>query len=252
MKNRGTQAGLTLIELLVGLVVSSIVLGGAFSLWKTHEVEGFRLKKKIELRNVMTLSSKRIQRSVTLAGIGLGSADNKLARSAATGSDTLLIYTNVNGTNTALMSNITPGGGVIVQVADPSLFQTVSYLAVSNAKRGEIRRIVRINGSSIEVDAAFTYTLNTDSALVYPCVLERYYTDQANNALMYETNGDARVVAQDVKDFQVDFRDNTGAATNVSGQVSSVVFSFTGIYPAEAGAQNSIVFSSTAIPRNSL
>ena len=252
MMKRGSQTGFSLVELLVGLVVSSIVLAGAFSLWKTHEVEGYRLKKKIELRNVMTMSSKRIQRSVTLAGIGLGGADNKLARNAATGSDTLIIYTNVNGNGTPLTSNIAAGSSLIVQVADGTLFQNVSYLAVSNSNRGEIRRITRNNGTSLEVESAFTMALNTDSSLVYPCKLERYYTDQANNALMYENDGIARVAAQDVKDFQVAFRDNTGAPTNVSAQVSSVIFSFTGIYPAEQGALNSIVFSSTAIPRNTL
>ncbi|HKP97599.1 MAG TPA: prepilin-type N-terminal cleavage/methylation domain-containing protein [Fibrobacteria bacterium] len=249
--NRDRQSGFSLIELLIGLLVSSIVLAGAFSLWNTHQQEGFRLEKKIELRNVMTLSSKRIQRSVTLAGLGLGGAAN-LAKEDAVGSDTLTIFTNPGENSCALLSNVTPGGSPIIQVADPSLFASARYVAISNDTNGEIRLIVGRPGSALEIESPFTHAFNTASSHAYPAVRERYYTDQVNNTLMRENGGEPTIVAKDVKNFQVSFRDKHGAPTESTPEVRTVVFSFTGIFPAKEGALNSMIFSSTAIPRNTL
>jgi prepilin-type N-terminal cleavage/methylation domain-containing protein len=249
--NAKAQAGFSLIEIMVGLVVSSIVLAGAFSLWNTHQVEGFRLEKKIELRNVMTMSSKRIQRSVTLAGLGLGGAAN-LAKDDAAGSDTLTIYTNMGENKSALLSSVTAGGSPTLQVANASLFLNARYVAVSNDTNGEIRRIVSQASSTLELESPFTYAFNSASSLAYPASRERFYTDQSVNSLMRETGGSPMLVAKDVKDFQVAFRDKHGNPTAVSAQIRTVVFSFTGIFPARDGALNSMTFSSTAIPRNTL
>lgn len=245
------QSGMTLIELMVGMTVGAIVLGGAFTLWKTHQEEGYRLERKIELRNVMTLSSKRIQRSVTLAGYGLGGAAN-LAKDAAAGSDTLTLYTNLEGRHSALLTDIPAGTVTALQVADPSIFLDAGFVAVGDGSSGEIRRVVGQTGSSLLVDAPFTASFAASNALAYPAIRERYYSDQASSCLMREGDGESRVAAKAVRNFRVAFRDRHGNPTDSAPAVRTVVFSFTGIFPAREGAVNSMVFSSTAIPRNTL
>ncbi len=236
---------------MVGLVVSSIVLAGAFTLWNTHQQEGFRISKKISVRNEMTLSSKRIQRSVTLAGLGLNGAAT-LAKDDAVGSDTLIIYTNKRETHSALMTDFIHGGAPAIHVTDPSVFTGSSYVAVKTGANGEIRRIINASGAILMLDSPFNLDHPAATSTIYPATRERYYSDQETKSLMHEGSDGTIVVAKDVTNFQVSFRNKHGGATEIANEVRTVLFSFTGIYPAREGALNSIVFSSTAIPRNSL
>jgi prepilin-type N-terminal cleavage/methylation domain-containing protein len=245
------QGGFSLVELMVGMVVSSIVLAGAFKLWSVHQEEGYRISKKISVRNEMTISSKRIQRSVTLAGIGLDGAAN-LAKEDAVGSDTLIIYTNEPAGRTTLLSDFTHGGGPAISVADPSIFEGALYAAIKTGTSGEIRRIAYRNGSIMQLESPFGMDHPIATSTVYPVSRERYYSNQGSKTLMHEGRDGTVVVAKDVTNFQVSFRNSHGDATEVATEVRTVLFSFTGIYPAREGALNSIVFSSTAIPRNTL
>ncbi len=246
-----SQYGFSLVEMMVGLVVSSLVLAGGYSLWRTHQTQDYRLGKKIDLRNQMTLSSKRIQRSITLAGIGLNGAAN-LTKEDAVGSDTLIIYTNRGERRSTLASDITHGGGAIILVDSSSVFVDASYIIVTTGTASEIRMIVHRSGASIYLNGAFTADHPKATSMAYPATRERYYSDQTNNELMRDGGGTASVVAKDVKNFQVSFRNKHGESTEISSEVRTVQYSFTGIFPAEEGALNSIVFSSTAIPRNTL
>ncbi|MEO6095056.1 MAG: prepilin-type N-terminal cleavage/methylation domain-containing protein [Fibrobacteria bacterium] len=250
MKN-ASQAGFTLIEMMVGMVVSSIVMVGAYTLWHTHQTEGYRIGKKIELRDAMVLSSKRIQRSITLAGFGLPGGAN-LAKSDATGSDTLIVFTNPNETKSALAADAVTGGGAMLRVVNPALFTGVSYVVVVTGNSGELRRIISRSADILylETDFASNHPMLTSSA--FPAMRERFYTNQATNRLMRESGGNTISVAASVKDFQVIFRNSLGNITTVPADVRTVQYSFTGIFPAEAGALNSVQFSSTAIPRNLL
>jgi len=246
----GSQNGFSLIEMLVGLVVGALVTAGAYSIWKTNHEEGYRLEKKIELRNQMTLSSKRLQRAVTLAGIGLNGAAN-LDRIDAVDTDTLVVYTNSGETGSALLADIA-SGSVTVTVANAGLFVQAGFVAVGTGSTGEIRAIVGHAGPVLQVAAPFSQPFSAASARAYPAARERYFTDQENNLLIREMNGTRRTIGKGICNFQASFRNARGEATSVAGEVRTVQYSFTGIFPAPEGALNSIVFSSTAIPRNTL
>ncbi|GEM_PF-2508376 len=244
------QAGFSLVEMMVGMVAAGLVLAGTYTLWNTHQQEGFRINKKIDLRNQITLSSKRIQRSITLAGIGLNGAAN-LAKEDALGSDTLIIYTNMADAQSVLTSDISHANTVMT-VANPSVFTGASYVAVSSGTGGEIRRIDHQAGSNLYLATAFTSDYPMAKTTAYPAACERYFTDQSQNHLMRESGGTATAVAGDIRNFQVSFRNKSGDATEIQSDVRTVQYSFTGVFPAKEGALTSIVFSSTAIPRNIL
>jgi prepilin-type N-terminal cleavage/methylation domain-containing protein len=249
--NSGSQKGFTLIELMVGMVVSSLVLAGAYSLWKTHSTEGFRLERKIDLRNGMTLSSKRIQRAITLAGIGLQGSAN-LAKEDAVGSDTLILYTNPSEASSTLAASITHGAGAFMQVGNPSAFASAGYVVVRTGNAAEIRKIMFVSGSSLYLNSSFSSDHPIAGSVAFPAMRARIYTDQSRNQLMWDGGETASIVAKNVKNFQVSFRNKRGESTEIPAEVRTVQYSFTGIFPAKEGALNSIVFSSTAIPRNTL
>lgn len=248
--NRQSQAGFSLVEMLVGMVVTSLVLAGAYSVWKTHHKAGFQMGKKIDLRNAMTLSSKRIQRSITLAGIGLSGIAN-ISKIDAAGSDTLDIFTNQVDSRSPLNYDAYNGSSVI-SVTDYAAFEGASYVVVLTGDVGEMREIVSRNGANLFIDSPLDLDHPKSTSVALPAMRERFYSIQETNELIRELEGSLSVVAMNVKNFQVTFSNRLGEPTDVADQIRTVKFSFKGVFPAEEGALNTIHFSSTAIPRNLL
>ena len=242
--------GFTLIETVVSMVIGTIIMAAAYSLWRTHQVEGMRLSKKIELRNKLTLSSKKLQRAVTLAGLGLSGAAN-LDKQDAVGSDTLIVYTNLAETKAGLAATADHHVAAI-QVDAPTPFAAGGYVALACGGRAELRRIVGVDGSTLNLDSAFANDYPVAGTVAMPARRERFYSQQDSALFIHESSGGRQVIATDVKNFQVSFADKRGNSTEVPSQVRTVRFSLTGIFPAREGAINNIILSSTAIPRNTL
>jgi prepilin-type N-terminal cleavage/methylation domain-containing protein len=248
--NGKSQSGFSLVEMLVGMVVGSLVLAGAYSLWKTHQKAGYQLGKKIDLRNAMTLSSKRIQRSITLAGIGLSGVAN-ISMVDAAGSDTLDIFTNQGQLRSALVTDVDHGSNA-VQVTDPTAFDGVSCVVIITGNLGEIREISNRYGAFLYFETSLDQDHPQPTSFALPATRERIYSIQESNQLIRDVEGSVSVVASNVKNFQVSFSNKRGEPTSISNEVRTVKFSFKGVYPADQGALNTINFSSTAIPRNLL
>lgn len=244
------QRGFTLIEALVGSVIGAVVLAGAYRVWKTSQEEGQRLQKKNVLRDRMALASKQLQRSITLAGTGMEKAPT-LSRSDVVGSDTLIVYSNQGEMRTRLISNPSVGQYAIF-VIDGSLFRNARYLALSDSGKGEVKPIDRVQGSVVTLGKPLEMAYDRNLTNVFPAKREKYYSDQEAKTLIRVVDGSARVIAEDIYNFQVSFRDRAGAATNNARQARSVWYSYTGVFPAREGALNSLLFTSTAIPRNVL
>lgn len=250
MDERAGTRGFTLIEALVGMVVGALVMAGAWRVWKTQHEESFRLRKKTELRDRMALSSKQIQRSITLAGIGLSRAPT-LVKADAVGSDTLTIYTNESEARTRPISNLMVGQYAI-HVQQPGLLAGAQYVAITDGTRGEVKAVDRVHGSVVVLRGPLESAYPMATASLLPARREKYWTDQGGSRLLRSVNASVTVLSEDVRNFQVSFRDRTGASTELPREVRSVHFSFTGVFPARPGMINSLNFTSTAIPRNLL
>jgi hypothetical protein len=244
------QVGFSIVELMIGLVAGGLVLAGAYSLWTMHNTQAYRLGKKVELSNQISLSSKKIQRAITMAGMGLDGAAN-LAKEDEVGSDSLIIYTNPNNLKTAITMNVTSASQSVL-VNDPNIFNGAGYLALSSGGSGEIRTIIRIDGHSVFLNAPFTRTFTSVTTIAFPASRECYFTNQETNELISKKGETQITVAKNIRNFQVSFRNKNGESTEIQKAIRTVQFSFTGVFPAEAGALSSLVFSSTAIPRNIL
>lgn len=247
---RTASRGFTLIEALIGMVVGAIALGAAFRVWKTQSEEGFRLQKKSELRDRMAISSKQIQRSITLAGLGLGRAPT-LVKEDAVGSDTLIIYTNQGEARSGLTGNLYVGQ-YAVYVENPQLFAGARFIAFTDGTKGEVKPIDRVHGNAVVLHQPLESAYARAETSALPALREKYYTDQGGSRLIRMVDGTTRIMAADIRNFQVSFRDRNGASTEDPRQVRTVHFSYTGVFPAREGALNSVVFNSTAIPRNLL
>lgn len=243
-------SGFSLIEVMVGLVVGALVIAGAYRLWLTHQEEGLRLSRKIELRNKLTLASKRIQKSITLAGIGLSGSAN-LSKQDAIGSDTLIIFVNTAERKCALSADVTHHTPVL-HVDDPGIFEDAEFVGIAGGGHAELRRISQLSGSSLYLDSTFVNDYAIAGTSVFPARRERYYSDQDSSQFICESVEGALIVATDVMNFQVSFSDKQGESTEIPGKIRTVRYSLTGTFPAREGAINTIVFSSTAIPRNTL
>lgn len=244
------QGGFTTIEIMIGTVIGGIVLAGAFGVWKSSQEEGHRLQKKNQLRDQMALASKQIQRSITLAGTGMGLAPN-LVRADAVGSDTLMIFTNQGEARSSLVSNPAVGQYTVF-VADGSIFQNARFLALADTARGEVKPIDRVQGTVVILGKPLERSYDRMVTMAIPAKREKYYSDQESKTLIRMVDGQAKVMGEDILNFQVSFRDRRGASTNDPRQARTVWFSYTGTFPAREGALNSLLFTSTAIPRNVL
>jgi len=245
------QSGFSLVELLLGITLGTFVLAGIYRLWSNNSEQGNRIQSKIELRNQLALSTKRLNRSITIAGIGLDKVVG-LTRIDAIGSDTLNVYTNPDEARTTLVHNYT-AGETSITVTEASLFQGIGYVVLANGGSGEVRRVSLKQGAILNLESGFENDYASGSAKVFPANREQYYTDQQTQKfVMVSKAGSAVIIAHNVQNFQVAFRNKAGEATDDLSEVRFVNYSLTGIYPAREGALNSMVYSSTSIPRNIL
>ena len=247
--NSSSQFGFSLIEIMVGVVVSSIVMGSLYGLWKRSDMASRHLQQKSELRNRMTLINKTMQNSITLAGYGLINVVD-IYKDDATGSDTLTIYSNPASVRTTLTSAHNHSSPSI-HISSTSSFAVGSYVAISDGTNNEIRKITQISGNYITTSSKFSYDYAIATSTIFPVTKYRYFSDQTLEKMMYEVNdASAKVIGDKIKNFQIAFLDKNGSATNIYTQIRSVNYSITGIYPIPTGEISAVTVSSNAIPRN--
>jgi prepilin-type N-terminal cleavage/methylation domain-containing protein len=243
------KRGFTAIELIIGVVLSSLVLTGIYRLWKSSTTESTKIQSKIDLRNQMALSTKRLNQSITVAGLGLNKVVG-LQKSDAVGSDTLFVYTNDQEAKTTLETPYNHGQ-TYVRVVDDGIFEGARFVALTCGSVGEIRTIRETASGKIYLHSAFANDFDVACTQVMPASREMFYSDQSQKKLVRIVNlSSPAIVGNSIHNFQVSFRDRNGTQTDNLGEVKFVNYSLTGIYSVSHGDLSSIVHSSTSIPRN--
>jgi Prokaryotic N-terminal methylation motif len=245
------QGGFTIVEVIMGMGIAAFVLAGLYRLWSNNSEESLKIQRKIEVRNQMALSTKKLNQSITLAGLGLNKVVG-LTKADAVGSDTLKVYINNAEQSTSLMMAHDHHYNM-VKVMDGSVFENARFIVLANGSTGEVRPIATRNGHIIYVTEKFDRDFPLAGTLVMPATRHKYYTDQERDMLVCTVNfGEPTIVGRSIKNFQISFRDRNGVQTEALRDIRFVNYSLTGIYPAREGAISSVVFSSTSIPRNIL
>jgi prepilin-type N-terminal cleavage/methylation domain-containing protein len=247
---QNSRKGFTLIETIVGMLVSALVLGGIYNLWKHNHIETLRLQARHEARNQLILASKKLSRSITLVGLGMpGIPAIERSDDVDIGTDTLKLYSNAGEQSSALSSDYS-GGSTNLLLADGGIFSGATHVGISDGTHGELRRINSRSGSVIILNSAFSHDYSTTAARAYPATREIFYTDQDQEHLMRIVGGTAQIAGKQVHNFQVSFLDKDGSSTNTVSEIRTVTFSLTGQYEPIRGTLNSLVYTNTAIPRN--
>ncbi len=241
--------GFSLVEILIGMVVSSIVMGSIYSLWKRSDTETRKLSDKADLRSRMTLVDKIIQKTITNAGYGLYNVVD-ISKEDAIGSDTLTVYSNSAAITTSL--GVTHDKDhIVITVSSASGFTAGGYIAITDGTNNEIRKIYQINDKVITIATKTLNNYDKTNTTAYPVTKERYYSDETLNKMIRQTNdGDPHSFGDKIKNFQLAFLDKNGASTNIYTKIRSINFSITGIYPTPNGTITAVTVTSNAIPRN--
>jgi prepilin-type N-terminal cleavage/methylation domain-containing protein len=243
------QRGFTVIELIMGVVLSSLVLTGIYRLWKNSATESTKIQTKIDLRNQMALSTKRLNQSITVAGIGLNKVVG-LEKSDAIGTDTLIIYTNQSEAKTQLYMSYHDGDPYL-RVIDGGIFEGAQFVALTCGSAGQVRGIREHYSDKILLTSSFSQNFDVACTQVMPASREMFYSDQNHKKLVRIVNSSSPyIVGNSIHNFQVSFRDRNGEQTDDLGVVKFVNYSLTGVYTVSHGDLNSVVHSATSIPRN--
>ncbi len=243
-----SQKGFTIVELMVALVISGVILVCVYRLWLSNHTETMKLQNKMDIRNQLGISSKRLQNAITMAGYGLTDLSN-LEKSDAVGSDTLVVWYNKSQAQTKLTLDYLQGLN-FVMVENTAGMVPGAYIGMANGSTGEFRKIRVVNGNLIELHMGFNYDYSMSNTKIFPATMESFYTDQAKNRMVCVVNDTSIYLAKNIKNFQVGFLNKQGVSTSDLRDVRTVTFSLTGIHSAKEGALNSINFTTTVIPRN--
>lgn len=247
---RSKQQGFTTLEIIVGAALSVLVLGGLYRLWGTNQAEGDKLQRKIDMRNQIALSHKKLNESITLAGYGMQRAVG-IAKEDAVNSDTLFIYTNENQQETTL-SWAVHGNQRHITVTNGNLFANASHIAVSNGVDGEVRKISYREGSTLIIARSFDHSWAIAGTKVIPAIQEKFYTDLETKTLIRKVGNTPTVIGRNLSNFQVSFRNKNGLSTENYEEIRFIHYAITGHYPAREGALSTMVIANTTIPRNIL
>lgn len=253
MKSR--QAGFTLAEMLISMVIGAMLVTSLFKLWNTNRQQTDRIMNKSDFRDRATLATTAVNRALTMAGFGLSKIDViDVKTSHAT--DTLTVYSNAEERRTTLRDTAFYGGTRIIVFKD-SGFTVGTLIGITDSLRQEYVRLEDITG-----DSASGFRFTVSPALrnrylpgvpdIFPVQRDRIYIDGRDSSLVRMADDRRMVLARGISEFRVDLRDGAGAPATVCKNIRVITFSIAGSYKAPSGTPNLMRFSSTVIPRNLL
>lgn len=251
---RCRESGFSTLEVMVGAVVAGMALAGLYKLFVSNNFESLKLSRKIDARNQLTLTTKKLDWAVTRAGIGLEGVP-AMHRTNAIGTDTFYVYMNEAMTRTGLTSDYSTAHSTL-SVQNGDAFSNAKFVAIVGPEGGEVaqRSPQSLGASSVlMLTGPLTRNYSAATARVYPATRYKFYTDQRSDQLVMVTDYSPLAIGSQVRNFQISFKNSLGASTENALDTKSVTFSLTGMFaPVHEGAIANIVYSNTAIPRNLL
>lgn len=249
------QAGFSLIEMMVAVVVGSLLITSLFKLWTNNQRTTDLIANKGDFRDKATLATTQLNRSITMAGFGISKMD-VIYRSSGSLSDTLVVFSNNTERRTTLVDSVAAGASEI-KVFKDSGFSAGCFLGITDSIKHEYARVHRIEGDSIDgfklvLTAGLANSYQTGVPDVYPVQRERFFADAENRTLVRFVDDRRLTVGAGVTAFRVQFLNINGNPASSHKDIRVVTFSLSGSYKAPTGTPSTMSFSSTVIPRNIL
>lgn len=253
---RRPEAGFTLIEMMVSVVLAAVVVAALFRMWGDNQNATLRMANKSDFRDQATLATTALNRSITMAGFGLSNLD-VIAKRSADSSDTLILYRNPDEERTTLIDTARANSTKLIVFSDTG-FVEGELVGITDSLHQEFVGIASITGDSehgfeITLSSALKYRYDPGVPDVFPAVKEKFFIDRESKVLVKRTSaGDEMSLAEGMTHFRVDLKDGAGNPATSYKNIRVVTFSLAGTYKAPEGTFNQMKFSSTVIPRNIL
>jgi Tfp pilus assembly protein PilE len=237
--------GTTLVELIVGMLITSCIVYAVYKAWHYFDVQTNREKYKAELQRDMITVANFIERDIRMAGYGLpGNGIHFIPGTAS--SDQLALYNNEAGTSTALAQDAQPVDS-IVYVNDGSIFTAGASVCLSGTTDTIYRNIAIIGiDPSGDDSLILTERLNTvdplwASSVAYPALRVRYELCVADTVFTFKrfNNGMGVAIGGKLDSLEVKPKDDDGNIIGGSGKGASVITIVMGGY---VGRGNNRVF----------
>lgn len=249
------QAGFSLIEMMIAVVVSSLLVTSLFKLWDHNKKTTDMIANKGDFRDRATLATTQVNKSITMAGFGI-TRMNVIRRSTGSLTDTLIVYSNLTERRTTLIDSAA-AGATVLKVFKDSGFTAGCFLGITDSLKHEYARVDAIEGN--ETDG---FLLRLSGGLgngylpgvpdVYPVRKEKIFADPVNKTLVRMVDDRRQTLGEGINQFRVQLLDHFGNAASAHKDIRVVTFSLTGSFKAPAGTSSMMSFSSTVIPRNIL
>ncbi|MDG5813553.1 prepilin-type N-terminal cleavage/methylation domain-containing protein [Chitinispirillales bacterium ANBcel5] len=207
MCRAGNNRGITILELIISMFISSVVISGAYRLYNDlskrmdHEAES-----ALVYTDLITVSSM-IERDFRVAGYNL--PGNGIKKRDENGIAELLIFTNQQNVRTAAASQ-TQAGERTISLHNTDGFSVGDWICITAMASPEYHQISAVGTTgTITIEQGVSGTVPAGS-LVYKADGVRYYIDEEREALFREMKGNSYLVSNRIEVLELVAKDTDG------------------------------------------
>lgn len=202
------QQGMSLLEMLVASLVTTMIVGGLMTMLNSMQFVSSDLESRTSAYQAARVAMDRIQRDITLAGVGLTPMLPVFPLISGRDDGGLTLRHNQEGVAYGLPANMPNDRQVIVPAGHE--FEEGQLVALYDASGSiELAGIATAGGTRLVLDRSLSRTYRTaDGAAVSRIQQLDYFvqvTDGASNLMRQIDGGTPQVIATDVVNFDVTF-----------------------------------------------
>lgn len=247
--------GFTLIEVTVSLLIGAMLMTAIYRIWSANHKATERIGNKSDFRNMATLATNRLNRSITMAGFGMTKMD-VLYRTRTEATDTLIIYSNPSERRTTL-KDTAAAYATSIRVFTDSGISIGGRIGITDSIQQEYATVTDKSGDSasgfvLTLSAPLQHKFLPGIPDIYPVQKETFFLSRSNRTMIRRIDDLSEVLGEGMTDFRIDLKDADGNDATTYRTIRVVSFALTGTYKAPQGTSNTMRFSSTVIPRNIL
>jgi hypothetical protein len=246
LNNNGTS----LLELIIGLLIGSMVIFGAYQMYTYISRSASRETKKAELQSKMVAVSEMISRDLRMSGFGLPGNGFRPALNSA-GNDVLQLYINDLQLRTVLGRDVVPGDSIIY-VASASQAKPLMYVCLVQNDT-VYRKITRVrlstNGrDTLTLDSLAGKNFAAATAQVFFASGISYQVVASPAAGLCRTlNGATSMFMQAIDTIRVSPRDSAGTGLTGQFEKTKMVSMQFGGRISTRGAKDYVMIDSTMV-----
>ena len=233
------KRGTTLLELIIGMIITSIIVWSVYKVWHGFDLRTTREKYKTELQRDIIAVTNLIERDIRRAGFGLP-GNGIYVNLDDDANDEITFYNNDNATSTILAQHAQPvhttiyvndasiftAGAAVCLAGTDTIYRTIQHAGVSATSDDTLMLIARINTAQ---------PLWAGSTTAYPAMSIGYEISNDPVALTRTRDGAGMSFGKKLDSIKVEPKDDNGNILAGTGKEASVISIITGGYVGKGG-----------------